>query len=196
MNSPTPQPLIMISKAEPCDLPEVARFVQDKYMQVFGTLPLISGSEICLCAKRRGQLAGTISIEFSDGERFNLEKLFGVDLRQRRKFAVFGKFVSEIPGLGPALAFEAVSYAIGAGKRFALCCSKPLFLEMLRRKYGLDFAIVAREINHLEISAGDAAFFETDPRPCLYSWNLQGWHDILKEKMPPWVEIDLPQGML
>ncbi len=182
-----------ILEANPSELSQVADFVGNKYRQLFGTSPQIAPEELCFVAKQHGRIVGTISVEFAEGaNQFRLEKIYNFDLgKNRDSFTVFGKFIAEIPGLGPALAYTAVSYAIGRRKKFALCCSKPQFLGMLQKKYGLKFAVIASEINSGEINPWDAEFFGTTPKPRLYSWHLAGWHDILKEKIPPWAEICL-----
>lgn len=183
---------VVISKVPQEEFALASDYVLRKYQKEYGTVPQIKPTDNCFVAKKDGKIIGFISVEFSKGEGLFLEKIYAFEPQCSKELLVsIGRFVADIPDIGFALAFVAVRYSVIMQREFALCCSKPNILELFRRRYGLNFEVLDNEICQSQVADSDRAFFSTHPLPRLYFCNLRSLHDILKEKVPPWVTFEI-----
>jgi hypothetical protein len=169
-------------------------YVRSVYQRKFGTQPKTLWRD-CLVAEDSHGIVGVMAMQFSEGERFEVESHFLFDfaalVHPRKKFVSFGRWVATKLGAGNALMFAGVQYALSRERSFSLSCSKTETLKALRRRYGLRYDILRFPVNAMVIPAEDHNFFLSPPAPCLCAASLQQWYDRLALAMQPEVKIHL-----
>lgn len=160
-----------------------ADFVRANYQKTFGTTPTGIWPD-CLVALAGSYVVGVIAVQFSEGERFEIENHFSFDFsilaHPRSEFVSFGRWASDRPLVGKALALAATEYALRRGRKFSISSAKPGLLRMARLLYKVDFQEHAFPVQAENILPGDVNFFLGRPPPVVYVGNLAEWYNTLK----------------
>jgi hypothetical protein len=184
---------IKIKRMPPNATTTVLKLIQAAYSEEYGTRPDdLFGN--CLVAARGNHILGALSVELSESKPFEIERYLNLDFSMlpfpRELSASFGRWVSLQRGLGAALAFAGVKYALDAGKIQSIGCSRQNVVNYLRRSFGLRFHSLHLRLRS-KIPTAHAQFFMQEPKPVLYVWNLRDWYASLKPRVPASVEIEV-----
>jgi hypothetical protein len=178
---------IIIQTALPGQYLNSLAFVQEIYKKRLGTYPAHIWPDY-LIATRDEETVGIIAMQYSEGEKFEIEKQFVFDFsllsRSRKEFVSFGRWTAAERGIGSVLVFAATVFALKKNRLYGLSCSKPNGLKLLRRVYGLEFDVYSVPVNLRQISEGDKSFFLNSPKPQLCVASLQQWYDKLVRSVP------------
>lgn len=173
---------LSITKARTEELPRVLEYVQEKYMEKFGTIPEgISGD--CFIAKVDSNLCGVICI--STEELQEIIRIFQLDFSVLpglvTEYVSCSRWISEKSGVGALLARTAFAWALKHNKRRCLCSGKPNIIDYLRKRYmfRMDSFIVPLRVESIRPEHKD--FYLTSPQPGIYVGELESWYYCLNK---------------
>lgn len=181
---------LIIKKATQEELTSVLEYIQEKYLQNFGTVPNLL-SDDCFVALDDNRLYGAICVSVT--EIAEIKRIFQLDFSilpgLEREYISFGRWVSDRRGVGALLAKTAFAWSLKENKSRCLSCGKPNIINYLRYQYKFKMDSFMVPILPPAIKPEHRNFYLLGPSPGLYVGQLESWYHCLTKLTLPAADI-------